>query len=483
MIHEEKSSSPFSIKILGRVAILVLLIIGGIFLFKYHDRVSTKISKVLAATEDDPIPVTKLGRQAFQLTVPSTGEIVGMETTDVTAPAGFGSLKLAWLVPEGSFVKEGDPIIRFDSTDAKLNLENQENTVLSNQENTKVKTNQQVTDEKTLNIDRQDAELSYNYSMTVMPQDETIFSKWDIITAQADAVYAKARIDFLKSKQKTQQRIARSDQQILAIERNKAQSEISVLQRTLNSMELRASVGGLVLYRRDPRRRDKDPQIGDECQAGQIMAEIVNLDVLQAQIFVLERDGGSLAKNLPVVIKLDAIPEKEFHGVLSNVSSVAGSIESNSPLRYFTCDVSISDAGRDLKRIRPGMNLRGNVVLAKYNSCFVVPSSAVNYREKERDALVYVKAGDRFEPKKVETGISAYGEAIILGGVAEGDLIALRNPVETRKLTLPDFSKGSSQDNMMPPGMDRRMMQQMMRGGGGFPGGGFPGGGMGGGRR
>jgi len=209
----------------------------------------------------------------------------------------------------------------------------------------------------------------------------------------------------------------------------------------------------------------------------------VNLDVLQAQIFVLERDGGSLAKNLPVVIKLDAIPEKEFHGVLSNVSSVAGSIESNSPLRYFTCDVSISDAGRDLKRIRPGMNLRGNVVLAKYNSCFVVPSSAVNYREKERDALVYVKAGDRFEPKKVETGISAYGEAIILGGVAEGDLIALRNPVETRKLTLPDFSKGSSQDNMMPPGMDRRMMQQMMRGGGGFPGGGFPGGGMGGGRR
>jgi hypothetical protein len=36
--------------------------------------------------------------------------------------------------------------------------------------------------------------------MTVMPQDETIFSKWDIITAQADAVYAKARIDFLKSK-------------------------------------------------------------------------------------------------------------------------------------------------------------------------------------------------------------------------------------------------------------------------------------------
>ena len=164
----------------------------------------------------------------------------------------------------------------------------------------------------------------------------SIFSKWDIITAQADAHYAKERIEFLKSKGKTQQRIARSDQQILAIERNKAQSEISVIQKTLNSLELRAPVGGLVLYRRD---RREDPQIGDESYPGQVLVEVVNLDVLQARIYILERDGGSLAKDQPVVIKLDAIPEKEYHGTIRTVSSVAASLERNSPLRYFTCDV------------------------------------------------------------------------------------------------------------------------------------------------
>ena len=103
------------------------------------------------------------------------------------------------------------------------------------------------------------------YDMTVMPEDETIFSKWDIITAQADAHYDKERIEFLKSKEKTQQRIARSDQQILTIERNKAQSEVHVNQQTLNSLELRAPVGGLVLYRRD---RREDPQIGDDSHPG-----------------------------------------------------------------------------------------------------------------------------------------------------------------------------------------------------------------------
>jgi multidrug efflux pump subunit AcrA (membrane-fusion protein) len=464
--HGEEPKPRSSMMKAGRIVALLILIIGGICLFQFRDKLSTQISKVLAATEDDPVPVTKLGRQPFLLTVPSTGEVVGLETTPVPTPnTPSGSLKLSWLIPEGSFVREGDAVVRFDSTDAKLSLEKQQNTLEANQQNTKIKTLKQATDDKVLGLDRTSAELQYEYDMTVMPDDETIFSKWDIITAQADANYDKERIEFLKGKSKTQQRISRSEQQILAIERNRAQSEVQVIQTTLNSLELRVPKAGLVLYRRD---RRQDPKIGDDCQPGQVLVELVNLDVLQARIYILERDGGSLAKGQPVVIKLDAIPEKQYHGTLRNVSTVAGALERNSPLRYFTCDVSISDAARDLKRIRPGMNLRGEVVLEKYDSCFVVPSSAVTYREKERDSQVYVKKGDKFVAQKVQTGLSSHGEAVILSGIEEGALIALRNPFEQRKLYLPDFSKGSSQDGRMMRGgmpMDRGMM--MMRGGGG----------------
>ena len=323
----------------------------------------------------------------------------------------------------------------------------------------------QGTEEKVLAIDRKDAEEDYQYAVTVMPQDESIFSRWDIITAQADANYSKERIEFLKSKGKTQQRIARSDQQILNIERNKAQSQVSLLKETLNSLELRAPVSGLVLYVREHR---EDPKVGDQSFPGQSVIELINLDVLQARIYVLERDGGNLAKDQPVVIKLDAIPEKEYHGMIRSVSSVAASLERNSPLRYFTCDVAVGDAGRDLKRIRPGMNLRGEVVLQKYESCFVVPSGAVTYREKEKDSQIYVKKGDRFVAQTVQTGLSSHGEAIILGGVQDGELIALTNPYETRKLHLPDFSKGSTQQGRGPMGgmPPQGMMMRMMRGGG-----------------
>jgi|GEM_PF-511443 len=463
-------------KNLGRIIALIVLIAGGLLIFQYRTVLSAKIGQVFAASETEPIPVSELNRQHFLFTVPAEGEIVGLETTSVVTPQiSRGSLTLAWLIPEGSFVQPGDTVVRFDGTDAELNLESQQNTLRDNELNTQITTLNQETDNRVLGMDRTDAEMEYEYAMTVMPEDESIFSKWDIITAQADANYARERISFLDSKEKTQRRVARSDQQLLAIARNRAQSEVAIIQNTLDSLELKATAPGLVLYQRD--HHNEDPQIGDEYQSGQVLVELVNLDILQARIYVLERDGGNLEKGLPVNLKLDAIPDKEFHGVISSLSSVAGQIESNSVLRYFTCDVAITDAGGDLKRIRPGMNLEADVVLEEYDSCFIVPSSAVTIENNK--SIVYVEKGEQeFEPREVEMGLGAHGEAVILDGIEEGELIALQNPHGTRQLYLPDFSKGatSDQDMMrmmggrggMNPGMMRRMMNS---GGGGFSGG------------
>src|SRR5690606_27490885 len=124
----------------------------------------------------------------FRLTVPAIGEIVGLGSTPVQTPnTPSGSLRIAWLIPEGTFVEAGDPVVRFDSTDARLNLEKQENTLAANQERFKITIDKQATDAKILGLDRQDAEMQYDYVMTVLPEDETIFSKWEIIEAKIDA--------------------------------------------------------------------------------------------------------------------------------------------------------------------------------------------------------------------------------------------------------------------------------------------------------
>jgi len=311
------------------------------------------------------------------------------------------------------------------------------------------------------------AEEDFNFSIKTMAQDETIYSRWDIITAAADERYNRQNLEVMKNRVRTQQRADRSRQQTQTIQRNELQTQVNRYEQTLSALELFAPVDGMVLYYRD---RGSEPAVGNNSSAGQSIIEIINLDALQARINVLERDGGYLEKDLPVNIRLDAVPDKVFHGIIRTVSSVAQSITRNSPLRYFTCDITIVDAGGDLKLIRPGMFLRGDIVLHEYESCFIVPSGAVTARELQNDTVVFIKNGDRFETRVVETGLSSHGEAVILSGVEEGELVALVNPEGGRKLSLPDFNLSTT---TQPKG---KIM--MGPGGGGFPGGGFPGGGF-----
>ena len=59
-------------KTLGRIAALALLVICGLLIFQYRNDLSTKLTKVFASTDEDPVPVAPLSRQSFRLTVPAT---------------------------------------------------------------------------------------------------------------------------------------------------------------------------------------------------------------------------------------------------------------------------------------------------------------------------------------------------------------------------------------------------------------------------
>jgi HlyD family secretion protein len=427
-------------RILRIAGILLLLSVpAGIAL--YHDTIQLHVGKVFAfSDESEPIPVLSLERGPLELDVQANGEIVGLGSVPVAAPGtGAGTLKLAWLIGEGAMVTKGIPVMRFDSTDQRLELESQTNALNANLLQTKVDTGNQQLDEKSIALDRTSAQEDYDYAMKVLPEDETIYSKWDIIIAQLDAGFAKSKVDNLEARAKTQKRINRSLQQAAAITRNQVQTEVGIIRRTLAALEVTAPADGLVVYHRE---RRQDPKIGDSFQAGQVLIDLVDLNALQARIYVLEREAGGLASGKGVTLKLDALPDKELRGEVSAVSSVAATLERDSPLKYFTCEVTIHAARTCLPLIKPGMTLEASVILEKYDSCFVVPASALDTREDK--TYVYVRQGGSFSKREVQVGMGKHGQATILGGVNDKELIALSNPFETRQLKLPDFGKASN---------------------------------------
>src|SRR5436309_7677584 len=131
----------------AQVAVLVLIIGIAISILIYRDPLWSRVAHVFASTNDDPIPTQRLKKVAFQLEMPAFGEVTGLESVPIPTPSTrTGGLKVAWLIPEGSFVKPGDTVVRFDSTDARLNLEKHENTLDANQERMKITAGNQATD-------------------------------------------------------------------------------------------------------------------------------------------------------------------------------------------------------------------------------------------------------------------------------------------------------------------------------------------------
>jgi len=449
--HKVRKAGPK--RLILKVAGMLILVGALAGAAVYRNEIRLQMGKVAAYSGEETIPVLSLEGGPIELNVQANGEIVGLGSVPVSAPGtGAGSLKLAWLISEGEMAVKGSPVIRFDSTDQRLELEAQTNALNQNLLQSKVDTGDQQLDETTLALDRKAAAEDYEYTMAVLPEDETIYSQWEIIIAKLDADLAKSKIENLDAKAKTQKLINLSRQQEAAIAQNQVQAEVDIIQRTLAALGVNAPSDGLVVYRRE---RRQDPKIGDSCQAGQVLIDLVDLNALQARIYVLEREGGGLAKGKSVTLKLDALPDKELHGEVSAVSPVAATLERNSPLKYFTCDVTIRDARPYMRLIKPGMTLQASVILEKYDSGFMVPASAVDVREDK--SYVYVKQGQNFVQREVQVGLGKHGQATILGGVKDEELIALKNPFETRQLQLPDFSKasGAAQDGrggMMPTG-------------------------------
>jgi multidrug efflux pump subunit AcrA (membrane-fusion protein) len=451
-----------TLRIAGILALLSTL--GGITL--YREAIRFQIGKVLAFSEEsEPIPVLSLERGPLELDVQAGGEIVGLNSVPVSTPGtGAGSLKLAWLINEGTWVAKGDPVMRFDSTDQRLELESQTHALNENLMQSKVDSGNQQLEEKSIALDLAEAQEDYEYTTNVLPEDETIYSKWEIIVANLDAGFAKARIDNLAAKAKIQKRLNRSLQQASAITRNQVQTEVGIIRQTLDALEVHAPSDGLVLYHRE---RRQDPKIGDGYQAGQVLIDLVDLKALQARIYVLEREAGGLTKGKRVSLKLDALPDTELHGELSSVSSVAATLERDSPLKYFTCNVTIRDGGPYLHSIKPGMTLQASVILERYDSCFMVPASALDV--KDDTSYVYIKQGEGFVQRQVQIGIGKHGQATILSGVNDKEQVALRNPFETRQPKLPDFGKASASTQERRPGPGGDMMRMSEPPGGNVP--------------
>ena len=380
------------------------------------------------------VPVHRVERENFVHKVTAEGLLQAGRTTKLSVPPQVvASVRLAWLLPEGARVDEGDVIARFDAKSMEEKLADAE--VDRNQsdrriDQTKVQKGQRVEE---LHTDADIADLELVHAQEFQKTDSLVFSRRELMEDSIDEELAAATKAHAEANASTEQELAATELALLEIQRRQAVDEIDEAQQGLEALEVRAPHGGLLTYVRN--WRGEPPSIGSEMFRGQSLAEIPDLDSLEAEVYVLEADAGGLTVGQTVEVTVEAHPDLVLKGEVERVDPVAQPRFRGSPVQYFGVVVKLKNdeddaAGAEQKKVlasmKPGQRVRATVYLENVEDALVVPRQAVH--EEDGTSRVWKRTGGGFEPVPVEVGATGLGKVVVASGLAEGDEVALRPP-------------------------------------------------------
>lgn len=368
------------------------------------------------------VPTYVVSHGDFSRKIHAEGNLKAADATLLGPPTKVRRpLKIAWLALDGSWVKEGDVVIRFDPTDLEEELkEGRYDRATADSQITQ----KAVRDEgsrRNLERDAEVANLELDYAEGFQSKDTRIFSRSEIIEAEIDKTLALTKKDHAEQAGTVHGELAQAELDLLAIERRKAELAISQAEEGLQDLEVRAPHDGIFALKKVWGRR---PEVGQMVWGGNAVAEIPKPETMEAQIYVLEADAGGLEVGLPATILLDAHPGVAYQAKVNKVAALAQRRNHRVPIQYFAVTLALERTVPEV--MKPGQRVQAVLTLDEREDVLTVPRQAVF--EEDGKKIVYTLRGGRFEPVEVELGPAAPGRLVIEKGLEEGDRIALRDP-------------------------------------------------------
>lgn len=192
-----------------------------------------------------------------------------------------------------------------------------------------------------------------------------------------------------------------------------AQARVDAAQATLDMAHLTAPFAGTVT--------GAAPLPGDQVSVGTMAFRVDDLSSLLVDVELSEVDINSVSIDQPVTLSFDAVLNKTYHGIVSEVSQ-AGSVSQG--VVNFTVTVELSDAD---EQVKPGMTAAVNIVIKEINDAVLVPSRAV--RLVDNNYVVYILNDGLPQQVSVRLGSSSDTMSVVVGGdLKEGDEVILNPP-------------------------------------------------------
>ncbi len=151
---------------------------------------------------------------------------------------------------------------------------------------------------------------------------------------------------------------------------------------------------------------------GEAVDRAQVLLEVENLQSLWVTASVPESDSSRIRANTPVSIQVGA---REYAGVVQIVGPKLDPKTRSNPVQ---CLVTGSEG------LKPNMFATVRLGMGKQTRILVVPQTALV--KEGKTTFVFVKGGDSFEKREVETGPTEDGVIAILDGLKENETVAVK---------------------------------------------------------
>ena len=347
-------------------------------------------------------------RGDFIIDLVESGEIRAVNADYVRAPREWMmDLQIIDLVPEGKIVDAGDFLIQFDTSI----LDEELGKLYDNSKQAEADLNSIDSQQKNRLFEMETGLRIAKYSLEATELQTELLkfeSKNKQEEARIDLKKAKIRYDEAENKIETQKIIDKTERMKVAVKLEQSQAMVEQMKRRIDNLTLRAPISGMVVYNEisgsiTGGARYK-ASVGDKVNSGAAVVSIPDLSKMKVVVKLNEMDAGKLSVGNKVFIRLDAFEDVEYHGAVSDVSSIVEKGDDNMPVaKAPTVDVSILIEEND-EMLKPGMTAQARIILEEIPDVVSVPvgavfedenGSTVIYTRKSYPAPVYVKLGNR----------------------------------------------------------------------------------------
>jgi len=358
----------------------------------------------------------RVRRGTFASDVVITGELRAARGEELAVPhLPQWQTTIKWIAPDGAEMKKGERVVELDNSTFSTNLDAKRQAVAQAQQELQQKEAEWKADtlDKQLDVERKRADYDKTKLDASVPAE--ILSARDYNDRQikfkrAEVELAKA-IDVLKS----QRTSVKADGDNLRLNLQKAERELSIADRAINELILRAPRDGIVVIRDHP-WEGRRLQEGDSVFIGLTLAQFPDMSSLQDEADLADVDDGRIGAGMPATIVLDAYPNMSFPGRVASISAVAQESSRTSLRRAFHVIVALD--GLDAVRMRPGLSSRVVVHAMKQPNVLLVPRSAIDFSgAKPRARLGSGKAVD------ITLGPCNAQECVVKSGLSEGETL------------------------------------------------------------